>query len=87
MWPVFKAGKRMLMPLEIEEVGDVRAAKSLLHLQCHFGMDTLTWGRRGAKVTGVDFSDEAIKTARKLAKETGIKADSSVRIFTNCRKY
>ena len=48
--------------------------KSLLHLQCHFGMDTLSWGRLGAKVTGVDFSEEAIKLARKLSKETGIKA-------------
>ncbi|MBN1176109.1 MAG: class I SAM-dependent methyltransferase [Dehalococcoidales bacterium] len=71
----FKAGKSMmLMPFELEELGDV-AGKSLLHLQCHFGMDTLTWGRRGANVTGVDFSDEAIKTAKKLSCETGIKAD------------
>jgi SAM-dependent methyltransferase len=70
----FKAGKStMIMPLEIEEMGDVHG-KSLLHLQCHFGMDTLSWGRLGAKVTGVDFSDEAINQARKLSKETGIKA-------------
>jgi SAM-dependent methyltransferase len=70
----FKAGKsQMIMPYEIEEVGDVKG-KSLLHLQCHFGMDTLAWGRLGAKVTGVDFSDEAIKQARKLSKEIGIKA-------------
>jgi SAM-dependent methyltransferase len=71
----FKAGKSMMiMPLEIEEMGDVRG-KSLLHLQCHFGMDTLSWGRLGAKVTGVDFSEEAIKLARKLSKETDIKAE------------
>jgi SAM-dependent methyltransferase len=69
----FKAGKDWLRPLEIEEVGDVHS-KSLLHLQCHFGQDTLSWGRRGAKVTGVDFSDEAIKAAQKLSRETGIKA-------------
>jgi SAM-dependent methyltransferase len=71
----FKAGKStMLMPFEIEEMGDLNG-KSLLHLQCHFGMDTLSWGRLGAKVTGVDFSDEAIKTARKLSKETDTKAE------------
>jgi SAM-dependent methyltransferase len=71
----FKAGKStMMMPWEFEEVGDVKG-KSLLHLQCHFGMDTLTWGRRGAKVTGVDFSDVAIKTAQSLSKEIGIKAE------------
>jgi SAM-dependent methyltransferase len=71
----FKAGKSMMiMPVEIKEMGDVKG-KSLLHLQCHFGMDTLTWGRLGAKVTGVDFSDVAIKHARELSKETGIKAE------------
>jgi SAM-dependent methyltransferase len=70
----FKSGKStMLMPFEPEEMGDVHG-KSLLHLQCHFGMDTMSWARLGAKVTGVDFSDEAIKAARKLSKETGIKA-------------
>jgi ubiquinone/menaquinone biosynthesis C-methylase UbiE len=70
----FKAGKStMIMPFEPEEMGDVRG-KSLLHLQCHFGMDTLTWARLGAQVTGVDFSGEAIKTARKLSKEIGIES-------------
>ncbi len=71
----FKAGKSMMiMPFEIEEMGDIKG-KSLLHLQCHFGMDSLIWGRLGAKVTGVDFSEEAIKTAKTLSKETGIKAE------------
>jgi SAM-dependent methyltransferase len=71
----FKAGKStMIMPFEIEEMGDVHG-KSLLHLQCHFGMDTITWGRRGAKVTGVDFSDAAIKLAKSLSKETGVKTE------------
>ena len=59
--------------LEIEAVGDV-VGKSLLHLQCHFGLDTLAWARRGATVTGVDFAEEAIKTARALAAETGVPA-------------
>jgi ubiquinone/menaquinone biosynthesis C-methylase UbiE len=70
----FKTGKCTLKPLELEEVGDVKG-KSLLHLQCHFGMDTLSWSRLGAQVTGADFSGEAIKLARSLSKETGINAD------------
>jgi SAM-dependent methyltransferase len=70
----FKAGKSSLMPVELEEVGDV-AGKSLLHLQCHFGMDTLSWARLSAQVTGVDFSDEAIKLARTLAAESDIPAE------------
>jgi ubiquinone/menaquinone biosynthesis C-methylase UbiE len=70
----FIAGKKqMIMPCELEEMGDIHG-KSLLHLQCHIGMDTLAWARRGAKVTGVDFSGEAISTARKLSDETGIKS-------------
>jgi SAM-dependent methyltransferase len=44
----------------------------LLHLQCHFGLDTLSWARLGAKVTGVDFSDKAIALARSLSKELAI---------------
>ena len=64
----FKNGRRsMLYPIELEEVGDI-TGKSLLHLQCHFGLDTLSWGRRGAKVTGVDFSEEAIKMVRRLSR-------------------
>jgi SAM-dependent methyltransferase len=69
----FKAGKSSLMPIELVEMGDV-ASKSLLHLQCHFGMDTLSWARQGARVTGVDFSDEAIRLARSLAEQTGTEA-------------
>lgn len=69
----FKAGRSSLKPLEIEEVGEV-AGKTLLHLQCHFGLDTLSWARRGALVTGVDFSDEAIVLARSLADEVGLAA-------------
>lgn len=56
--------------LEIALVGDVER-KSLLHLQCHFGMDSIAWARRGAIVTGVDFAEEAVKAARALAAETG----------------
>ncbi len=69
----FKNGKTSLQSLEIEEVGNVRG-KSLLHLLCHFGMDTLSWAKRGAKVTGVDLSDSSIKLAKKLSRETNIPA-------------
>jgi len=69
----FKAGKSTLMPLEREELGEV-AGKSLLHLQCHFGLDTLSWARLGARVTGVDFSGEAIALARSLSRELDIPA-------------
>lgn len=69
----FKAGKTTLTRDELAEVGDVRG-QTLLHLQCHFGMDTLSWAREGASVTGVDFSPAAIKTARGLAQELGIEA-------------
>jgi SAM-dependent methyltransferase len=48
--------------------------KSLLHLQCHFGLDTLSWAREGAQVTGMDFSPEGIRIARGLAEELGIPA-------------
>jgi len=69
----FKSGESGLHDLEIAEVGDV-AGKSLLHLQCHFGLDTLSWTRRGARVTGVDFSPAAIEAAKGLAAECGIDA-------------
>ncbi|MEP6756544.1 MAG: class I SAM-dependent methyltransferase [Chthonomonadales bacterium] len=69
----FRRGKRRLHPLEIEEVGDV-TDKSLLHLQCHFGLDTLSWADRGATVTGVDFSPRAVKLARSLATELNMPA-------------
>jgi 2-polyprenyl-3-methyl-5-hydroxy-6-metoxy-1,4-benzoquinol methylase len=54
--------------------GGRRYGKSLLHLQCHFGQDTLSWARLGAKVTGIDLSPEAIARAEALAKELGIDA-------------
>jgi len=69
----FKEGNTSLKRIEIEELGDV-SGKSILHLQCHFGMDTLSLARMGAKVTGVDFSGEAISLARSLSEELGIKA-------------
>jgi SAM-dependent methyltransferase len=69
----FKAGKERLKSIELEEVGDVRD-KSLLHLQCHFGLDTLAWARHGATVTGVDLSSESIALARSLSDELQVPA-------------
>lgn len=61
----FKSGASSLMPYELDGLGDV-SGKTLLHLQCHFGQDTLSWNRQGAKCTGIDLSDEGIKLARSL---------------------
>jgi SAM-dependent methyltransferase len=70
----FKAGTSHLRAVEIDEVGDV-TGRSLVHLQCHFGLDTLSWAREGARVTGLDFSAPAVAAARALAAELGIDAD------------
>ena len=70
----FRKGRSSLKHIEIEEMGDV-SGKTLLHLQCHFGLDTLSWARRGARVTGVDFSDTAIKIAASLKTELKLDAD------------
>jgi SAM-dependent methyltransferase len=70
----FKAGRETLRPFELEETGAV-AGHDLLHLQCHFGQDTLAWARHGARVSGLDFSAPAIEAARRLADEMGIAAD------------
>jgi SAM-dependent methyltransferase len=69
-----RAGDNSLHPIEDRELGEVRG-KRLIHLQCHFGRDTLALARRGAEVTGLDFSPEAIRTARALAAELEIKAE------------
>ncbi len=67
----FLRGEKTLYPVEMDEVGDVRG-KTLLHLQCHFGMDTLNWARLGARVTGLDFSPSAVERAQQLASEIGV---------------
>jgi SAM-dependent methyltransferase len=69
----FKAGGVRLRDYELEEIGDVRG-KDLLHLQCHFGIDTLSWARLGARPTGIDYSKRAIDLARSLAEELGLDA-------------
>jgi SAM-dependent methyltransferase len=71
----FKQGRSSLSAIELSELGpSVREGTTLLHLQCHFGLDTLSWARLGAVVTGVDFSGEGIATARALADEVGLSA-------------
>ncbi|WP_406475226.1 class I SAM-dependent methyltransferase [Streptomyces sp. NBC_01615] len=71
----FRAGKDALRDFERAEVGDV-TGRSLLHLQCHIGVDTLSWARHGAsRVVGLDFSEPAVEVARDLAAELGFTAD------------
>jgi SAM-dependent methyltransferase len=67
----FVAGGCTLKPVELEELGDV-SGRTFLHLQCHFGLDTLSWARRGAIVTGIDFSEPAIAAAQRLSAESGV---------------
>lgn len=70
----FLSGKNSLSGKELELLGDV-AGKRLLHLQCHFGQDTLSLARMGARVTGLDLSDAAIAEARDLAARMGLQAE------------
>jgi SAM-dependent methyltransferase len=67
----YQATGSSLRPIELAELGDV-ADKSLLHLQCNLGSETLSWARLGACVVGVDIADDAIAFARKLAEEDGL---------------
>lgn len=69
----FKTGKSVLTPIEVGELGDLRGRK-MLHLQCHFGLDSLDWARRGAEVTGIDISDLAIREATRINLELGLDA-------------
>jgi 2-polyprenyl-3-methyl-5-hydroxy-6-metoxy-1,4-benzoquinol methylase len=62
-----------LRPLERAEVGDV-VGKKLLHLQCHFGLDTLSWARLGAQVVGIDYAEKAIAIAQALCQELQLDA-------------
>jgi SAM-dependent methyltransferase len=69
----FVEGRDTLLPFEDDLVGPVHGL-DLVHLQCHMGMDTLSWARRGARVTGLDFSAPAIEVARGLAGRIGVDA-------------
>lgn len=71
----FIAGKNSLNSIELDLLGDV-TGKSILHLQCHFGQDTIQWTRQGCTTaTGVDLSDKAVDRARELAKICGSNAE------------
>ena len=70
---LLRKGKSSLSPVDLAEVGEVKG-RSLLHLMCHIGTDTLSWECEGATVTGVDFSPKSIAVARNLAEELGLSA-------------
>lgn len=67
--PSFLAGKNTLNDIELPLLGDIKG-KKILHLQCHFGQDTISFTRMGAEATGVDLSDKAIEKARELSVQT-----------------
>ena len=70
---LLRDGAEVLDEIELREIGDVRG-KTLLHLQCHIGTDSLAWARRGAIVTGLDFSSESIACAEQLRGDLGLNA-------------
>ncbi len=70
----FLEGKTSLNQIELGLLGDIKN-KSILHLQCHFGQDTLSLARMGAKVTGIDFSDKAIEKAININKYLQLDAE------------
>lgn len=69
----FLQGTTTLKQIELDLCGEV-AGRDLLHLQCHFGLDSLSWARRGARVTGIDFSPVALESARQLARAAKLEA-------------
>lgn len=71
--PSFLGGKTSLKSIELDLLGDIKG-KKILHLQCHFGQDSISLARMGASVRGVDFSEAAIEKANELAKQTAVDA-------------
>jgi len=67
----FLNGKSTLNAIELNLLGDV-AGKKILHLQCHFGQDTMSFSRMGAQATGVDLSDKAIEKAKEYNDQLGL---------------
>ncbi|MFK7756323.1 MAG: class I SAM-dependent methyltransferase [Flavobacteriales bacterium] len=78
----FMAGATSLNPIELGHLPDDLSGKRILHLQCHFGQDSLSLARMGAEVTGVDLSSEAIFKAQEVAEELNLNAK-----FVNCDVY
>jgi 2-polyprenyl-3-methyl-5-hydroxy-6-metoxy-1,4-benzoquinol methylase len=76
----FRAGKSSLRSLELGALGDV-AGKDFLHLQCHIGLNAISWARRGATVTAVDFAEEALGVGRGLA--AGLNVDTISFVHSN----
>lgn len=70
----FRAGNTSLKKIELDLLGDI-TDKDILHLQCHFGQDTLSLARMGANVTGLDLSEKAIETAQSISNELNITAE------------
>lgn len=68
-----RGGGSTLFPEEVKLLGELRG-RSLLHLQCNSGQDSLSLARLGAQVTGVDISDAAIDFARQLSSDSGLDA-------------
>lgn len=77
----FLEGNNTLKPIELDLLGDI-SGKKILHLQCHFGQDTMSLSRLGAKATGVDLSDKAIDKAREIAHQLNLDTH-----FVNCDIY
>ncbi len=77
----FLAGKSSLKEIELTELGDV-SGKSMLHLQCHFGQDSISWAKKGAHVVAVDFSEGAISIAKDINEKLKTEVD-----FICCNVY
>ncbi len=82
----FKKGKSSLNLYELKALGDV-SDKKMLHLQCHFGQDTLSWSRLGAQCVGVDISNEGIKLAQQLNEDLGLDAEFVCSNVLDTSKY
>jgi len=77
----FLNGNTSLNSIELDLLGNIKG-KSVLHLQCHFGQDSISLSKMGAQVTAIDFSEKAIETANNL----NIKMNTDV-VFINCDLY
>ncbi|NHB89169.1 class I SAM-dependent methyltransferase [Photorhabdus tasmaniensis] len=82
----FMKGHCTLPKIDKQLLGEIRG-KRVLHLQCHFGLDTLSIARYGGICTGLDISAVAINKARELAEKMGIKADFLVRDIHELSKF
>ena len=77
----FLAGNTSLNTIELDLLGNIEG-KSVLHLQCHFGQDSISLAKLGAKVTAIDFSEIAIEKAKEIATQTNTNVN-----FISCNIY